>query len=153
MIGLEIFYVFFCCKKEISYLRELLSFEKLDNDPDGIVFKRVKSMQMTPFFIHSTSWRYENNMIIVTYLVLTNDCKPCYNNYKKLSFFEEAKSISLLKPRPESISLENVLYHGLRHIRMLIEKQEFEELRMILQDKTDIFFKIQGGISGKFLQI
>lgn len=138
MIGIEIFFVKFDESEDILYERDILYLDKLTEDPDDTVLKYAESKKINPYFVHSTSWRYEE-VLIITYIVLFKSSP--IENLKKMTIFEEANNTSLIKPRPEIINLENVLFHGLKHIRMLIEKKEFNSLNNLMEEKAKKLFR------------
>lgn len=148
MIGIEIFFVKFDESEDILYERDILYLNKLTEDPDDTVLKYAESKKINPYFVHSTSWRYEE-VLIITYIVLFKSSP--IENLKKMTIFEEANNTSLIKPRPEIINMENVLFHGLKHIRMLIEKKEFNRLSNVIDKEAKRFLmKLPFEIPGRF---
>ena len=91
-----------------------------DGDPDTAARKLLEPV--SAHWLHSTSWRYEGNSVVLTYLAFCED-----SNWGALS--KECMAIGTMgqagqslpfQPRPDSITASDVLAHGLRHLGWLV---------------------------------
>lgn len=134
-IKLEIFFTKLH-EDKIVYHRHTLDITGAQENPDNIILKLVSDeTKETPnmiddeFVIHSTSWRYENGGITITYLVYSDSVDFSNHPTKELltKDFIIAKSENSKKPRPKEINEENVLSHAIRHLGFLIKTDEREK--------------------------
>ena len=134
-IKLEIFFTKLH-EDKIVYHRHTLDITGAQENPDNIILKLVSdetnetpNMINDKFVIHSTSWRFENDGIILTYLVYSDTVDFSNHQTKELlaKDFIIAKSENSKKPRPKEISEENVLSHAIRHLGFLIKTDEREK--------------------------
>ncbi len=74
---------------------------------------------------HSTSWRFDDGAIVLTYLALTPISSLAGTPAKLLCPAEiiPTGASAPLRPRPESIAEKQVLVHGLGHLRYLAEQR------------------------------
>jgi hypothetical protein len=71
--------------------------------------------------VHSTSWRYEEDRVVLTYVVVVDPpdaLPPSSLEVVEVGRAELARGESMAPP--ESISLEAVLEHALRHLSWLV---------------------------------
>ncbi len=76
----------------------------------------------TSCFSHSTSWRYEPGQTVLTYIVWVRpeDLPPLATRVLEIDKVATPDSAGPMSPRPSEIRQEHVLFHGLRHIRFLM---------------------------------
>ncbi len=131
-IKLEIFFTKLH-EDKIVYHRHTLDITNKKENPDDVILKLVSDeTNETPnmiddkFVIHSTSWRYEHDEIVLTYIVYSDTVDFSNHLTKELlaKDFIIAKSENSKKPRPKEISEENVLSHAIRHLGFLIKTDE-----------------------------
>ncbi|MCX7991709.1 MAG: hypothetical protein N2999_06715 [Proteobacteria bacterium] len=154
MINLEIFFTFINEQGKVLYFKERLFLEKMNEDPDLIVLREVEKFEFTPYLIHSTSWRYEEDTTLtLTYIAL---CK-FEGKIKNLNFIRELENLkepaesTPLKPRPKKINEVDVLSHAIKHINLLTEKNEFNHLRKLIDFSCLKSLLNQKEISGRLL--
>jgi hypothetical protein len=95
-------------------------------DPDAIMNDQLERLGLIngkgARYAHSTSWRYQVGRTLLTYLVWVDGQAFGQLPTRRLSIPAVTCSQSLgpLCPRPESLCEEQVLVHGLRHLRYLV---------------------------------
>ena len=91
-------------------------------------------------YAHGTSWRYEAGQTVLTYLVWVDfkslDCLP--TSVLSISNVACSKSASTLSPRPEKICVDQVLVHGLRHLRYLMFDCGDQVIGDAIKDQTTL---------------
>lgn len=134
-LKLEIFFTKLHTNKVI-YHKHTVDITDNETNPDEIVSKIIgQETKETPnmiddnFVIHSTSWRYEENGIILTYIAYSDNIALANHPTKELLVknFKIAKSENSKIPRPKEIKEENVLSHAIRHLGFLIKTDEREK--------------------------
>ena len=96
------------------------------HDPDTLVIAYLDGLGMSggagARFAHSTSWRYDGGRTLLSYLVWVDvpALAALPTRCLTISTVKSPSSCSPLAPRPESLDEEQVLIHGLRHLRYLV---------------------------------
>jgi hypothetical protein len=108
-------------------------------DPDDILAEILDTLKLTERRVrmaHSTSWRYEAGRTVLTYLVWVKE-----RGLQGLPTFRTAVDnqpppacAGPLRPRPLQIGREDVLIHGLRHLRHLLCERRDPVLAEALAD-------------------
>jgi hypothetical protein len=90
--------------------------------PEEVAADMVRAIGMQPVVLHSTSWRYAGNEVILTYLAVV---APDY----KLTQLWSAQPVTRAElarggstTPPESIGVQQVLEHALRHLAWLLRE-------------------------------
>lgn len=113
-----------CCR--LCFSRHKTDITDFHGDPDQALSAMLKNIgfdeNIDPICAHSTSWRYEMQKIVLTYLVWTDIRHISTQNRQTLEMDNTSNPVSKgrLSPRPARITQEDVLRHGLRHLSFLI---------------------------------
>jgi hypothetical protein len=88
-------------------------------DPGESIADAVASLGLSPFMVHSTSWRVEGQRIVLTFLVVIEPPGDLPLGYREepITRSELARGRPL-GPPPE-VHLSQVVEHGLRHLAWL----------------------------------
>ena len=92
-------------------------------EPSDFVLEVIGSYPLRPRVVHSTSWRYEEGRIVLTYIVVveaTDGLPPGSLEAVEVQRAEVDRGESMAPP--ESIHLAAVLEHALRHLSWLIRE-------------------------------
>lgn len=107
------------------------------------------------FLIHSTSWRYINGDIYLTYLVYSEKFDPSIlNSSRSLSFTDIITDFDVPthKPLEEGIPLERILSHALRHLAFLLSYSKGKYDEYVSKESaakiTTLFPALAGGLEG-----
>jgi hypothetical protein len=134
---LELFVLATLDNENISYHRLAWDITDNDEDPDRILADRLGALLGTEktdeLYIssydsvccaHSTSWRYVDGVLVLTYLLFGSKALIVSLPIKtiKTDIVVPATASSPLSPRPQEIREEQVVTHGLGHLRFLMEK-------------------------------
>jgi hypothetical protein len=127
-------------------------------DPDTVMKAQLEQFGLIngkgARYAHSTSWRYENGRILLTYLVWVDGHK--LENLPSRRLFiplvDCPASRGPLSPRPESICEAQVLVHGLRHLRYLALDQEDGVAAKLLECRRTrgLLHSLKPALSGRF---
>lgn len=130
---LEVYFIKIADER-VLFTKHNLDLTKKNSDPDNIVIELTKDeYHETPriisndFIIHSTSWRYEfDNSLVITYLVYSDHIDFSHHRVKEIPIrnLQLAKSADPKRPRPEVITDENVISHGIRHLGFLAKTEK-----------------------------
>jgi hypothetical protein len=99
-------------------------------DPDAIMGAELARLGLvnghSARYAHSTSWRYEDDRILLTYLVWVDPKVLRGFRTCRLSLVPEdaPRSTGPLAPRPDTLCEKDVLMHALRHLRYLIVERK-----------------------------
>ncbi len=79
--------------------------------------------------VHSTSWRYKQKAIILTYLVFITDNKLRFKFKYKFStnYAPKLTYANTTEPRPKRILRKQVVNHAISHLHELLHKEEFKK--------------------------
>lgn len=89
--------------------------------PSDVVLGVIGWYPLVPLVVHSTSWRYEEGRVVLTYVVVVEapgNLPPGSLEASEVERAELARGKSLAPP--DSISVAAVLEHALRHLSWLI---------------------------------
>jgi len=98
----------------------LATFAEPGHHPHAVVVETLERLGLTPRVVHSTSWRLEENQLLLTYMVAV----------RPMRLWPDAlRPMVLHKPRqltrgaatapPEQLTNDDVLVHALRHLAWL----------------------------------
>lgn len=157
-IKLEIFFTKLL-EDKIVYHKHIVNITGAQENPDDVILKLVgdetnetPNMIGNKFVIHSTSWRYENNEIVLTYIVYSDSVDFSNHPTKELltKDFIIAKSNDSKRPSPSIIKEENVLSHAIRHLGFLIKTDEREKyVSAISSENIQMLEKAYPALAGK----
>lgn len=123
-------------------------------DPDTTVLETLdKGGQdnYLNYIIHSTSWRYKSNQIILTYLVLlpTSD-QLSLTKELDLQTIQNNKVTHSYKPGAQNLPIENVIKHAFEHLAFLIHHKK-QSIYVEKLDGTQIAFlkKLHEDVAGE----
>ena len=112
-------------------------------DPDVIVLERLKGLGLIDRwgarYTHSTSWRFEAGRTLLTYLVWVEARLLADLPTRRLliSMVKCPRSRGPLAPRPATLHKEQVLAHGLRHLRHLVfDRKDAVAVKTLSDQKT-----------------
>jgi len=95
-----------------------------DLDPHEAIVDAVAELGLTPFMVHSTSWRVVDKLILLTFLVAVERPDHIPEAYE----VELVARAELARGRatgpPEQVHLSQVVEHGLRHLAWLVREDE-----------------------------
>ena len=108
-------------------------------DPDDILAEILCALDLNQGRVrmaHSTSWRYETGRTVLTYLawVPERGLQGLPTCRITVCAHRPAASAGPLRPRPCHIRREDVLIHGLRHLRYLLAERRDPVLLAALAD-------------------
>lgn len=146
---------------DFLYLHEFIDISNQEYDPDQIAtdYLRVAFLGEIPktirdkYILHSTSWRYEvNDIIILTYIAFSE-----HFNFNKrpairlpVKQIRIAESLESTRPRPRSIEVNAIVSHAFRHLAFLINRDERKIYIKILKPKTlKVFKKLNETLAGR----
>jgi hypothetical protein len=119
-------------RSEVRYCVIRRSISHRTEDPDDLVHEILAekgpgrpAVPLDTCIIHSTSWRYESrNRIVLTYLVYSDSALFSKDGCPLLSLAHHAASPggSPTRPRPDTITVEQVVVHGIRHLSHLVRQ-------------------------------
>ncbi|MEV6520713.1 hypothetical protein AB0M43_02065 [Longispora sp. NPDC051575] len=89
-----------------------------DESPDAAARRLagLPSGSAPPALLHSTSWRYDDGRVVLTY---AGACDPTPRRGRALRPVTAARSGDPLAPCPPAVSLVQVASHACRHLAML----------------------------------
>jgi hypothetical protein len=93
-------------------------------DPGESIADAVASLGLSPFMVHSTSWRVEGKRIVLTFLVIIEAPAelPAGCREEPITRSELARGRPL--GPPAEVHLSQVVEHGLRHLAWLTSDDE-----------------------------
>jgi hypothetical protein len=103
--------------------------------------------------LHSTSWRYRDDSIILTWFVLPDH--PHRQGYTLLEPQVEIEdNLDAAHPAPPEILITNVIYHALRHMAFLEFTDEVtREALTYYPEIAKIIRETNPGIAGQFREL
>ena len=147
---------------EIRYKRYLEDITKHSSDPDEIVvgvigkefgesFTRRK--EALKCVTHSTSWRYNDGAVMLTYLVLSDELDFGEKEVRKIEVGKLDFNCCANPPRSaehDDIVEEAVIAHGIRHLGFLIQTDTNGVYKTVVgPSNLEIFKQIHIGVGGK----
>jgi hypothetical protein len=95
-----------------------------DLDPHEAIVDAVAELGLTPFMVHSTSWRVVRQLVLLTFLVAVEPPGQVPDAYE----VELVTRAELARGRatgpPPQVHLSQVVEHGLRHLAWLVGEDE-----------------------------
>lgn len=129
---LEVIIASLADRSEVRYCVIRRSISRRTEDPDDLVHEILAEKEpgrpavpLDASIIHSTSWRYESrNRIVLTYLVYSDSAVFREDGGVLLSLTHTTASPggSPTRPRPENITVDQVVAHGIRHLSHLLRQ-------------------------------
>jgi hypothetical protein len=122
---LELFICAHQAEETLCYHRLCRDISQRREDPDGIVIQLLLEAGIDnrdhAAWSHSTSWRYERERTLLTYIVWVpaRVLNGLPTRCLALEAAAPAPAAGPLAPRPREIREEDVLIHGLRHLHYL----------------------------------
>ena len=90
------------------------------SEPSQVVLDVVASYELRAQIVHSTSWRYEDGRIVLTYVVVVDPPGPLPPDSLELAPIERSDlARGAATAPPDSISVNAVLEHAVRHLAWL----------------------------------
>jgi len=155
---IEVFFVKINLDKVI-YHKHQFDITDVNSNPDDLVFNLlndesngIPKIANDSFVIHSTSWRYETDKIILTYIVYSDEIDFSKHQSKEFlaSDFVIAKGEDSKRPRPKEINELNVLSHAIRHLGFLIRTGEREKYaKAISKENVEFLEKSYTALAGE----
>lgn len=158
---LEIFYIRIV-GRNIHYQRKAADLSKRGGDPDAMIQslihekRRANSgkVERQEFLVHSTSWRYERNKIMLTYAAYSDELEFNKGTFRSLSL-KKLRTIQKRshKPRSQTELQNKVVSHAMRHIAFLIQAGDQENFTSALTPETaNVFKRIWGALAGQVFE-
>jgi hypothetical protein len=93
-----------------------------DLDPHEAIVDAVAELGLQPFMIHSTSWRVERKLIVLTFLVAVERPERIPNAYGVELVARAELARGYATGPPPHVHLSQVVEHGLRHLAWLVRE-------------------------------
>ena len=121
---------------EDGHLRFVRKVKPLCGDPDAVA--RELLAETPAVWLHSTSWRYENGGIVLTYLAWCErtEWDDESNSLLRLEQLSLAYQSRPRHPKPEGVTAFHVVAHGLRHFSWLAQRPSENPCLSILDKRT-----------------
>lgn len=133
-------------------VRKALDLSQEQRDPDSVANEYVQFMfqdsslitDKERYILHSTSWRYEApHTIVLTYLVYADSFSfqhlhPYLLRTRELKL---AHSENPKVPRPNNLSQNAILSHGLRHVAYLFSVDTRGVFKKVVSKETQQLFR------------
>ena len=95
-----------------------------DLDPHEVIVDAVAELGLMPIMVHSTSWRVERAVILLTFLVAVEPPVTVPDTFEiELVTRAELARGRAIGPPPE-VHLPQVVEHGLRHLAWLVREDQ-----------------------------
>lgn len=88
--------------------------------PRDVVSDAIAQLGSTSLVIHSTSWRFEKGSLILSYLVAASTSGPLSEGMRATSIVRRNLARGTATQPPQTIDIEEVVEHGLRHLAWLV---------------------------------
>lgn len=95
-----------------------------DLDPHEAIVDAVAQLGLTPFMVHSTSWRVVRKLILLTFLVAIEPPRQIPNTYEVELVTRAELARGRATSPPQHVHLSQVVEHGLRHLAWLVREDE-----------------------------
>ena len=139
--------------RTIAYGVRTADLSRDSSDPDTVA-RSLMPRDCSPGIIHSTSWRWEKNgMLVLTYLAFSENSTCRSSEPSRLPWSEllPPQTTDPKKPRPAVIRQEDVLAHGIRHITFLVRYSQDRRIAEVLSPQSLEFFRSMcGQLAGRF---
>lgn len=109
--------------------------------PGEVVADEVASLGLSPFLVHSTSWRMHEGHVVLTYVVCVE--RPTDLRSSLLDKVVDRSELArghMMGP-PSEVEAHHVVEHGLRHLAWLVADDEV--LREALPDWVEVLADYQ----------
>ena len=90
--------------------------------PHEAIVDAVAELGLQPFMIHSTSWRVERKLIVLTFLVAVEQPELIPNAYEVELIARAELARGYATGPPPHVHLSQVVEHGLRHLAWLVRE-------------------------------
>jgi hypothetical protein len=90
--------------------------------PTRAVRLAVEALDLTPRFVHSTSWRYEDGRVVLTYVAVVDPPLGPVDGLENQAVVPADLARSGALEPPASITTDQVLQHTLHHLTWLVEE-------------------------------
>jgi hypothetical protein len=90
-----------------------------DLDPGESIADAVAGLGLSPFMVHSTSWRVEGKRIVLTFLVIIEPPAELPAGYREEPITRSELARGRPLGPPAEVHLSQVVEHGLRHLAWL----------------------------------
>ena len=141
-IEVEVFFVSPLSDRLAAYIRAARCISDAVGDPDSTAHEIKHALtadgtlnNVESFYLHSTSWRFDNeDIIFLTYMAFADSFIADETSAGLLNIIEtEApESSSADRPRPMHIAERHVVLHGLRHLSYLISHGSDNVIRSVI---------------------
>jgi len=94
-----------------------------DRQPGDLVVKAAERYSLAPILVHSTSWRFENARVVLTYVVAVEPPAPGELNEHLMDepvLRTDLARGDALSPPPQ-IGVSQVIEHAFRHLSWLVK--------------------------------
>jgi hypothetical protein len=95
-----------------------------DLDPHEAIVDVVAELGLTPFMVHSTSWRAAGAEILLTFLVAVEPPERVPDAYDSVLVTRAELARGNPTGPPPHVHLSQVVEHGLRHLAWLVREDE-----------------------------
>jgi len=159
-VNLEIFLVTLVGDTSVRYvvLRHDITYKPLN--PDDLVRDFTFNTKAGPAlvsrkncYVHSTSWRYEQDgSIVLTYLVYSDrmEFQDSTGTVLKLEDVAVTVSQDATRPRPAILMEEQIILHGIRHLSYLAKTANRNLLDVLSPESLLRFKAMESLLAGKF---
>jgi len=129
---------------KVFFLKKTSKLPKYQHNPTFYVGEIVSKLENSGFFVrreravsHSTSWRFEDNSIILSFLIYSDCFRVKPKDYIPFSELKMKRSVSYLNPEPKGLNDTNVLSHALKHFNFLLKENKDNYEKIVLPETID----------------
>jgi hypothetical protein len=90
-----------------------------DSDPGPVVVTALRARGLRPSVVHSTSWRHQDGRLVLTYIAALDADPPATAGLVARAPVAGALARGGAITAPESLDVDQVLHHALRHLAWL----------------------------------
>ena len=90
-----------------------------DAHPNDIVADTVRELKGTPLVVHSTSWRFQRENLVLTYLAVISNHQLFTNGFEAVEVRPQYITSGTTTGPAEAIEVAEVVEHALRHLAWL----------------------------------
>ena len=90
-----------------------------DAEPSDVVASAVRELESTPLVVHSTSWRFQGESLVLTYIAVISNGQVFTNGFETVGVTHRDITRGSATAPPEGIGVEEVIEHALRHLAWL----------------------------------
>lgn len=142
-IKVEMFFVTLD-RDNVLFLKKVSGLPEYELNPSKYVEKLVSKLEDLGYFTikgkvinHSTSWRYNDSSIILSFLVYSDFFRTKPKDYIPFSELKMKRSVSYLNPEPKGLNDTNVLSHALKHFNFLLKENKDNYEKIVLPETID----------------